>query len=61
VGSNASEISFEWDGESFAAKGTFGFHTDVVVERVVVLGGEGGKAKTRDGPWGLDKAFEFHL
>jgi alpha-glucosidase len=61
VGSNVSEISFEWDGESFAAKGTFGFRTDVVVERVVVLGGEGGKAKTRDGPWGLDKAFEFHL
>ncbi|VBB80785.1 Putative Glycoside Hydrolase Family 31 [Podospora comata] len=61
VGGNKSEIGFVWDGQSFAANGTFGFETDVKVERVVVLGGEGGEVVTHEGPWGLGGGFGFHL
>ncbi|KAK4173333.1 family 31 putative glycoside hydrolase [Triangularia setosa] len=61
VGENKSEIVFYWDGQSFAANGTFGFDTDVQVERVVILGGEGGQVKTQEGPWGLGGAFGFRL
>ncbi|KAL2021900.1 hypothetical protein VTK56DRAFT_6495 [Thermocarpiscus australiensis] len=60
VGSRKSEISFTWDGSAFEANGTFGYDTDVVVEKVVVLGGENGSV-TRDGPWGLREPFGFRL
>jgi alpha-glucosidase len=51
-----SVISFAWDGKAFEAAGTFGFDTDVVVERVVVLGENG---QTKQGPWGLREGFGF--
>jgi alpha-glucosidase len=59
VGSNKSEISFSWDGHALRAVGTFGYDTDVVLERVVLLG-EGG-SRTQEGPWVLSKAFDFPL
>jgi alpha-glucosidase len=59
VGHRKSEVSFVWDGRAFAANGSFGYDTDVVVERVVVFG-DGG-SKTREGPWGLREAFGFRL
>ncbi|KXX77726.1 putative alpha/beta-glucosidase agdC [Madurella mycetomatis] len=54
VSGRNSVISFTWDGNEFEASGTFGYDTEVVVERVVVLGGE-----TKEGPWGLREAFSF--
>ncbi|KAK4150243.1 glycosyl hydrolases family 31-domain-containing protein [Chaetomidium leptoderma] len=59
VGDEKSEISFTWDGQGFQAKGAFGYDTDVVVERVVVLGD--GASRTKEGPWGLREGFDFHL
>lgn len=59
VGDQKSEISFTWDGQAFDAKGIFGYNTEVVVERVVVLGD--GQPKTQEGPWGLHEAFSFRL
>ena len=59
VGSHKSEISFRWDGQALQASGSFGYDTDVVVERVVLLGVDGGR--TREGPWVLREAFGFHL
>ncbi|KAK0710424.1 glycosyl hydrolases family 31-domain-containing protein [Apiosordaria backusii] len=61
VGGNRSEIVFSWDGQAFTANGTFGYETDVKVERVVILGGEGGEVKTEEGPWGLRGGFGFRL
>ncbi|KAK3314350.1 glycoside hydrolase family 31 protein [Apodospora peruviana] len=58
VGDKKSEISFTWDGKAFKAEGTFGYETDVVVESVVILGGEDGP-KTRTGPWELKEGFGF--
>lgn len=59
VGDEMSEIGFAWDGATFKAAGTFGYSTDVVVESVVVLGGE--QPVTREGPWSLNEPFEFTL
>ncbi|KAI1140354.1 glycoside hydrolase family 31 protein [Hypoxylon sp. FL0543] len=57
VGDNKSDIGFTWDGTTLKANGTFGYSTDVVVESVVILGGE--QPITREGPWGLNEPFEF--
>ncbi|KAK3305943.1 glycosyl hydrolases family 31-domain-containing protein [Chaetomium strumarium] len=54
-------ISFTYDGMNFEAKGSFGYSTESVVERVVVLGETGEKKQTLEGPWGLDKAFGFRI
>lgn len=59
VGTNKSEITFTWDGHTLRAAGTFGYETDVVLERVVLLG-DGG-SRTQEGPWVLSKAFDFRL
>ncbi|KAI0849221.1 glycoside hydrolase family 31 protein [Daldinia vernicosa] len=56
VGDAKSDISFTWDGTTFKAAGNFGYSTEVVVESVVVLGGE--KPVTQKGPWPLDGPFE---
>ncbi|KAK4187445.1 putative alpha/beta-glucosidase agdC [Podospora australis] len=55
-----SEIMFTWDGKALEANGTFGFDTSVVVESVLVLGGDNGTREEK-GPWGLMGAFGFHL
>jgi alpha-glucosidase len=59
VGDQKSQITFNWNGQALEASGTFGYATDVVVERVVVLGD--GASRTHEGPWGLHEAFAFHL
>ncbi len=59
VGTNKSEISFTWDGQALHVGGTFGYSTDVVVEKVIVLGV--GSRKTQDGPWVLSEGFGFLL
>jgi alpha-glucosidase len=59
IGDRKSEVTFMWDGRAFTANGSFGYDTDVVVERVVVLG-DGG-SKTQEGPWGLREAFRFRF
>ncbi|KAH6623158.1 glycosyl hydrolases family 31-domain-containing protein [Chaetomium tenue] len=59
VGDQKSVITMTWNGKAVEASGTFGYDTDVVIERVVVLG-DGG-ARTQEGPWGLHKAFTLHL
>ncbi|KAF3058062.1 putative alpha/beta-glucosidase agdC [Daldinia childiae] len=56
VGDAKSDISFTWDGTTLKADGTFGYSTEVMVESVVVLGGE--KPVTQKGPWSLDGPFE---
>lgn len=59
VGDQKSVITFTWNGKVVEASGKFGYKTDVVVERVVVLG-DGG-SRTQEGPWGLREAFTLHL
>ncbi|KAH6847769.1 glycosyl hydrolases family 31-domain-containing protein [Chaetomium sp. MPI-CAGE-AT-0009] len=59
VGDRKSVITLTWNGKTVEASGIFGYATDLVVERVVVLG-EGG-SRTHEGPWGLHKAFTFRL
>jgi alpha-glucosidase len=59
VGNNKSEISFSWDGHALEAAGIFGYDTDVVVERVVLLGAS--DSRTQEGPWMLSKAFRSLL
>ncbi|KAL2136854.1 hypothetical protein VTI74DRAFT_580 [Chaetomium olivicolor] len=59
VGNRKSVISFRWDGMTLEVSGTFGYATDVVIERVVVLGE--GEPRRAEGPWGLRKAFAFRL
>ncbi|KAK4032344.1 glycosyl hydrolases family 31-domain-containing protein [Parachaetomium inaequale] len=54
-----SQITFSWNGKALEASGTFGYATDAVVERVVVLG-DGG-SRTHEGPWGLHEGFVFYL
>ncbi|KAG4222322.1 hypothetical protein PC116_g29203, partial [Phytophthora cactorum] len=56
VGDAKSDISFSWDGMTLKVDGTFGYSTNVVVESVVVLGGE--EPGTRNGSWPLDGPFE---
>ncbi|KAI0521082.1 glycosyl hydrolases family 31-domain-containing protein [Xylaria bambusicola] len=56
VGSEYSEISFTWDGQTLKAEGTFGYATDVVVESVKILGGD--QPVTKNGTWSLNEAFE---
>ncbi|KAI0179182.1 glycoside hydrolase family 31 protein [Hypoxylon sp. FL1284] len=59
-GDQVSDITFAWDGATFTANGTFGYPADgVVVESVVVLGGD--QPVTKEGPWDLDGPFEFTL
>ncbi|KAK0713384.1 glycosyl hydrolases family 31-domain-containing protein [Lasiosphaeria miniovina] len=64
VGSQSSDIVFTWDGQKFQADGTFGYATRVIIESVVVLGGNGSaeaesRAQTHHGPWALSEAFGF--
>ncbi|KAI0022960.1 glycoside hydrolase family 31 protein [Xylariomycetidae sp. FL0641] len=54
--SSSSDIRFRWDGTSLQTEGTFGYKTDVAVERVLILGG--GDPVARDGPWSLTGPFE---
>lgn len=56
VGSEYSDISFTWDGQTLKAEGTFGYNTDVVVETVKILGGDG--PVTKEGTWSLNEPFE---
>jgi alpha-glucosidase len=55
VGSSKSEILFTWDGSKLVVSGTFGYSTDVVLERVTVWGGANPTVK--EGSWGLKGAF----
>ncbi|AEO68345.1 glycoside hydrolase family 31 protein [Thermothielavioides terrestris NRRL 8126] len=58
VGNAKSEITFKWDGSVLTAEGTFGYHTDLVIESVTVLGqGEAKKALAK--PLSLSKGFTF--
>jgi alpha-glucosidase len=59
VGDQKSVITLTWNGKAVEASGTFGYKTDVVVERVVLLGD--GEPRTEEGPWGLHEAFTLHL
>ncbi|KAI2632940.1 glycoside hydrolase family 31 protein [Xylaria nigripes] len=59
VGSKFSDISFAWDGSVLKVDGNFGFKTDVVVEKVVVLGGD--EPVTKEGRWGLNEPFQVPL
>ncbi|GAP87195.2 putative glycoside hydrolase family 31 protein [Rosellinia necatrix] len=59
VGSEYSDISFTWDGETLRADGIFGYQTDVVVEAVKILGGE--EPVTKEGSWSLNEAFEVTM
>ncbi|RWA07552.1 hypothetical protein EKO27_g7548 [Xylaria grammica] len=56
VGDKYSDISFDWDGNTLRAEGTFGYETGVVVEVIKVLGGE--EPVTKEGKWSLNEAFE---
>ncbi|KAI1810828.1 glycoside hydrolase family 31 protein [Poronia punctata] len=58
VGEDYSDISFTWDGTTLKAGGTFGYDTDVVVEAVKLLGGDGDEPVVKEGKWSLTKAFE---
>ncbi|KAK3293107.1 glycosyl hydrolases family 31-domain-containing protein [Chaetomium fimeti] len=55
VGDNKSVLTLTWNGRAVEASGMFGYATDLVIERVVVLG-DGGP-RTQEGPWRLHKAF----
>ena len=50
---NSSEISFTWDGKTLEVDGTFGYTSESVVEKVVVLGSN----QTFEGDWSLDAKF----
>ncbi|KAI1357563.1 glycosyl hydrolases family 31-domain-containing protein [Xylaria arbuscula] len=57
VGSEYSDISFTWDGETLKSEGTFGYSTDVVIESVKILGDD--EPVTKEGTWSLNEAFEI--
>ncbi|KAI3326837.1 glycoside hydrolase family 31 protein [Xylariaceae sp. AK1471] len=57
VGTKYSDIGFKWDGATLKASGTFGYQTDVVVENVKILGGDG-EPITKEGRWSFNEAIE---
>ncbi|KAI1432490.1 glycoside hydrolase family 31 protein [Xylaria sp. CBS 124048] len=59
VGEDYSDISFAWDGTTLKVGGRFGYKTDIVVEKVTVLGVDGPISK--NGTWGLNAGFEVTL
>jgi alpha-glucosidase len=52
VGDNKSDLSFLWDGSKLQVNGTFGYQTDVVLQKITVLGGQ--NATVKEGSWTLD-------
>lgn len=59
VGQAKSEIKFLWAGGRFVMSGTFGFDTDLVVEKLTVMTFDGGEPMVMTGQWGLKKGIEF--
>jgi len=59
VGGSKSEIEFVWEGGKLVMSGTFGFYTDLVVEKVTVMNVDGGEAMVMTGQWGLKKGLAF--
>ncbi|KAH9904359.1 glycoside hydrolase family 31 protein [Xylariomycetidae sp. FL2044] len=57
VGEQFSDIQFTWDGSTFRAEGTYGYPTELVVQRVIVLGADG--QAVHEGSWSLHTPFEF--
>jgi alpha-glucosidase len=55
VGDNKSDLSFVWDGSKLVGTGTFGYHMDVVLQKVTVLGGQ--NATVKEGSWSLNGPF----
>jgi alpha-glucosidase len=55
VGDEKSDLSFVWEGSRLVVNGTFGYSTDVVLQRVTVLGGS--NATVKEGSWSLNEAF----
>ncbi|KAI1823766.1 glycoside hydrolase family 31 protein [Xylaria intraflava] len=59
VGNDYSDIRFAWDGATLKVDGSFGHQTDVVVEKVTVLGDS--EPVTKTGSWSLNAAFEVTI
>jgi alpha-glucosidase len=59
VGGRKSVISLTWDGHVLLASGIFGYDTDLVVNRIVVLGEAA--PRMHEGLWGLLESFAFRL
>ncbi|KAB5511529.1 glycosyl hydrolases family 31-domain-containing protein [Coniochaeta sp. 2T2.1] len=59
VGGNKSDLSFVWGSNKLVINGTFGYSTDVVLEKITVLGG--GEATVKEGSWSLNKPIEVDM
>ncbi|KAH8910394.1 hypothetical protein BR93DRAFT_949148 [Coniochaeta sp. PMI_546] len=59
VGDKRSDLSFVWDGNTLVMNGTFGYSTDVVLQRVTVLGRP--NATVKEGSWSLNEGFVVQL